>query len=66
MGETLIQRRRGSEEVFRYVKPFQQGRKKLRYLTKKPPLTTFQQPREYVGGKRYSELLGVKGAETVM
>jgi len=31
MGETLIQRRRVSEEVFRYVKLYQQGRK-WRYL----------------------------------
>ncbi len=28
MGETLMQRRRVSEEVFRYVKLYQQGRKK--------------------------------------
>ena len=27
MGETLMQRRRVSEEVFRYVKLYQQGRK---------------------------------------
>jgi len=30
MGETLMQRRRVSEEVFRYVKLYQQGRKKLK------------------------------------
>ncbi len=28
MGDTLMQRRRVSEEVFRYVKLYQQGRKK--------------------------------------
>ena len=39
MGETLMQRRRVSDEVFRYVKLYQQGRK-WRYLTKKPRLTT--------------------------
>ncbi len=33
------------------------------YLSKKPRLTTCQQPRSYVGGKRYPELLGVKGAQ---
>ncbi len=61
-----MQRRRVSEEVSRYVKLYQQGRKKAsgfgRYLTKKPRLTTCQQPRYYVGGKRYPDLLGVKGA----
>ncbi len=60
-----MQRRRVSEEVFRCVKHYQQGRKNT-VPTKKPRLTTCQQPREYVGGKRYSDLLGVKGAETAV
>ena len=44
MGESLMQRRRVKDEVFRYVNFYQQGRK-WRYLTKKPRLTTCQQPR---------------------
>ena len=36
------------------------------YHNRKPRLTTCQQPRWYVGGKRCSELLGVKGVQAAL
>ncbi len=69
MGETLMQRRRVSDEVFRYVKLYQQGRRRRKPeqdLSKKQRLKTCQQPRSDVGGMRYADLLGVYGAWTGM
>ncbi len=66
MGESLTQRRRVGDEGLRIVNPFREGRWDGqpfgRYLQKQPRLTSCQQPRLYEGGKRCSDLLGVKGA----
>ncbi len=65
MGATLTEQRRVEDEGPWVVNSFSVGREKGRYHRNKSRLTTCQQPRKYVGGKRYPELLGVKRTQAV-
>ncbi len=65
MGESLMQQRRVGDEGPRVVKPFS-GRRERTVSRNKSRLTMCQQPRQYIGGERYPDLLGVKSVEAAL
>ncbi len=69
MGESLTQQRRVGDEGLRIVKPCRRGRRfgveqapSLTVPGEEAPANSVPAAAVYRGGKRYSELLGVKGA----